>query len=163
MKNHCFLACALSVALVVCGCEKPIIPTDDVATDDPTGTKPEVLIAENDTARFYLSGVEYSDITLTAYPTPQVLITDLRYRMPTKLEVFGTLKAATLPDGYWQSKQRILCYDTTTDTYYTYIPGGTVTRAGYKTGYCILPIRTERKTANGNTTIDITLGDQWND
>lgn len=163
MKNHCFSVCMISAVVCLCGCEKPIIPTEDVVTDEPTGAKPEVLIAENDTARFYLSGVEYSGITLTAYPTPQVLIADPRYRMPTKLEVFGTLKSATMPDGYWQSKQRILCHDTTSGTYYTYLPGGIVTRAGYKTEYCILPIRTERKTANGNTSIDITLNDHWND
>ena len=161
MRNHCFFVSLVLASVCLCGCEKPIIPVDDEVTNEPTGAKPEVLIVENDTARFYLSGVEYSGITLTAYPTPQVLIADPRYRMPTKLEVSGTLKAATLPDGYWQSKQRILCHDTANDIYYTYLPGGTVTRAGYKTEYCILPIRIERKTANGNTTIDITLDDHW--
>ena len=161
MRNHCFFACLVLASVCLCGCEKPIIPVDDEVTNEPSDAKPEVLIAENDTARFYLSGAEYSGITLTAYPTPQVLIADPRYRMPTKLEVSGTLKAATLPDGYWQSEQRILCHDTANDIYYTYLPGGTVTRAGYKTEYCILPIRTERKTANGNTSIDITLDDQW--
>jgi hypothetical protein len=151
------------VVVCLCGCEKPVIPTDDIPSGDDDGVRPEVLIAENDTARFYLSGVEYSGITLTAYPTPQTLIADPRYRMPTKLEVSGTLKAVVPPSGYWQSKQRILCYDTTTGIYYTYIPGGTVTRAGYKTQYCILPIRAERKSKDGNTEINITINDQWND
>jgi hypothetical protein len=152
----------MALAIVcLCGCEKPIILADNIPNGDDA--RSEVLIAENDTARFYLSGVEYSDITLTAYPTPQTLIADPRYRMPTKLEVSGTLKTIALPSGYWQSKQRILCYDTANGIYYTYIPGGTVTHAGYKTQYCILPIRTERKTKEGNMEIDITINDHWDD
>lgn len=155
------LLASVLFAVMLCGCEKPVSPADDIPGGDDV--RPEVLIAENDTARFYLSGVEYSGITLTAYLTPQTLIADPRYRIPTKLEVSGTLKAVVLPSGYWQSKQRILCYDTATGIYYTYIPGGTVTRAGYKTEYCILPIRTERKGKDGNTDIDITINDQWDD
>lgn len=157
-----FLTSALA-AVTLCGCEKPIIEVDDTPTEEGgEDVRPEVLIAENDTAWFYLSGVEYSGITLTAYPTPQSLIADPRYRLPTKLEISGTLKTAILPSGYWQSKQRILCQDLATDIYYTYIPGGSVTRAGYKTEYCILPIRTESKT-NGGSRVTITINDKWND
>lgn len=161
MKNHCFCACLLSLSVCLCGCEHPVIPADDNG-DEPSAVKPEVLIAENDTARFYLSGYEYSGITLASCPTPQTLITDTRYRMPTKSEVLGALKNAPLPDGYWQSRQRILCYDTATAAYYTYVPHGTVTRAGYKTAYCLLPIRSERKQSTA-TGLTITINDQWDD
>ncbi len=161
MKNHCFCAYMFALSVCLCGCQHPIIPTAD-NEDEPSVVKSEVLIAENDTARFFLSGYEYSGITLAAYPTPQLLITDPRYRMPTKLEVSGALKTAPLPDGYWQSHQRILCHDTETASYYTYVPQGNVTRAGYKTVYCLLPVRTERKMTDG-TSLTITINDQWND
>ena len=82
----------------------------------PTVThREEVLLATNDTARFYLSGTEISNVRLNLYPTPSSLIKDPRYRLPTKLEVYGLLKQAVIPSGYWQSRQRIICYDTPTD------------------------------------------------
>ena len=64
--------------LAVCAlaaCEKPFIA--DVGEDDesvaPGDGKPvgEVLWAENDTARFYLQGVELCDVVLTYSPTHQ--------------------------------------------------------------------------------------------
>lgn len=171
MKNHCFCVfietCIMFAASAFCSCEKPVIPVDDDVIENggggSTAALGEVMIAENDTARFYLSGVEYSDITLTAYPTPQTLITDSRYRLPEKLEISGVLRNVQIPAGYWQSGQRILCYDMASGMYYTYLPGGTVTRAGYKTSYCLLPMRTERKDAAGGTSLDITVNDQWDD
>lgn len=167
--------------LVVCAlvaCEKPYISEDDV--DDPSVVVPdddreqraEVLWAENDTARFYLQGVEIGGVVLTDYPTPSVLITDPRYRLPTRLEAAQVLKFADVPEGYWQSGQRILCYDVPTDAevkvgstiygtgdYYTFMPHSTVTRAGMKTKYCILPIRSER--TRGKEGLDITIHDEW--
>ena len=166
--------------LMVCAittCEKPYVADDD--GDDPSVVVPggdeqrgEVLWTENDTARFYLQGVEISGVVLTDSPTPSVLITDPRYRLPTRLEAAQVLKFADMPEGYWQSGQRILCYDVPTDAdvkvgsaiygtgdYYTFMPHSTVTRAGMKTKYCILPIRSER--TRGKEGLDITIHDEW--
>lgn len=117
----------------------------------------EVLIAITDTARFYLSGIEISNVMLQDYPTPETLIQDTRYRLPRRLEVYQVLRLYTLPAGYWLSGQRILCYDDPNDAgakigtttfgtgdYYTFLLGTTMTKAGYKTNYCIIPIRSER-------------------
>ena len=181
---------AFAAMLQSCG-KTPIDEEDALAaygnvSRESVTAQGDTLIAENDTARFYLSGMEYSGITLTAYPTPQTLIRDSRYRMPTKLEVSRMLKSATMPQGYWRSGERILCYDSPADVgrkygstsfgsgnYYTYEPHGTLTKAGRKTKYCLLPIRTEptgvatfkvEPKVNGGTeadgwagTIDVTL------
>ena len=145
-------------------CEKPYI-ADDGEDDDSAAVLPgdgeqagEVLWAENDTARFYLQGIELSGVVLTYYPTPSVLITNPVYRMPTKSEASQVLKYADIPDGYWTSKQRILCLDDQSGNYYTFVPHGTVTKAGMKTKYCILPIRTERTREVEH--VDITINDE---
>ena len=164
------LSCSLALA-----CQRVTLTDEDnpPSSSTPTVThREEVLLATNDTARFYLSGTEISNVRLNLYPTPFSLIKDPRYRLPTKLEVYGLLKQTVIPSGYWQSRQRILCYDTPTDfgtqigsahfgtgMYYTYIPNGTVTRAGMKTKYCILPIRSELLTP-GNS-LHITINDEW--
>lgn len=165
------LACCLALA-----CQRVTLTDEDnqPSSSTPTVThREEVLLATNDTARFYLSGTEISNIRLNLYPTPSSLIKDPRYRLPTKLEVYCVLNQAVIPSGYWQSRQRILCYDTPrdfgikigsayfgTDMYYTYIPNGTVIRAGMKTKYCILPIRTEQRTQD-NSSLHITINDEW--
>ena len=151
--------------LAVCAmaaCEKPYI--SDVGEDDesvaPGDGKPvgEVLWAENDTARFYLQGVELCDVVLTYSPAPSVLLTSPVSRLPTNLEASQVLRYADLPDGYWLSKQRILCVDEQ-GNYYTFVPHSNVTKAGMKTKYCILPIRTER---TGDVEhFDITINDEW--
>lgn len=168
----------LLAVCVLVACEKPFVSDGDneeVVVPGDGEPKGEVLLAENDTARFYLQGVEISGVVLTDCPTPLVLIENSHYRMPTKLEVFSVLRNVTLPDGYWKSGQRILCYDTPLDkktqigsthfgtgNYYTYVPNGTIVKAGMKTNYCILPIRTEiLNTQTGKITIDV--NDQWND
>ena len=164
------LACSLALA-----CQRVTLTDEDNPPSSSTATvthREEVLLATNDTARFYLSGTEISNVQLNLYPTPSSLIKDPRYRLPTKLEVYGVLKQAVIPSGYWQSRQRILCYDTSKDfgikigsayfgtgMYYTYIPNGTVIRAGMKTKYCILPIRSELRTP-GNS-LHITINDEW--
>lgn len=152
-------ACALTA------CEKPYVADDD--GDDPSVVVPggddeqreEVLWTENDTARFYLQGMEISGVVLTDCPTPSVLITDPHYRLPTRLEAAQVLKYADLSDGYWMSKQRILCVDEQSGNYHTFVPHGTVTKAGMKTKYCILPIRTERTSDVEH--FDITINDEW--
>lgn len=164
------LACSLALA-----CQRVTLTDEDnpPSSSTPTVThREEVLLATNDTARFYLSGTEISGIVLADYPTPSVLITDHHYRLPTRLEAAQVLKFSDMPEGYWQSGQRILCYDVPTDAdikvgstiygtgdYYTFIPYSTVTRAGMKTKYCILPIRSELLTP-GNT-LHITINDEW--
>lgn len=145
-------------------CEKPYIADDGYEEDHPVlpddvSQACEVLWAENDTARFYLQGIELSGVVLTYYPTPSVLITDHHYRLPTKLEAAQVLRYADLPDGYWLSKQRILCVDEQSGNYHTFVPHGTVTKAGMKTKYCILPIRTERTSDVEH--FDITINDEW--
>ena len=95
----------------------------------------------------------------TDCPTPSLLITDSRYRLPTRLEVAQVLKYADVPDGCWPSKQRIMCVDSQLNGYYTFVPHGTVTRAGTKTKYCILPLRTERTSEEDY--VDITVNDEW--
>lgn len=143
-------------------CEKPYVSDGDdeeVVVPGDDKQRSEVLWAENDTARFYLQGVEISGVVLADCPTPSALITDPHYRLPTKLEVSQVLKFADMPEGYWLSGQRILCYDVPTGYYYTFMPHSTVTRAGMKTKYCILPIRSER--TRGNTGLDITIRDEW--
>lgn len=163
-------SCSLSLA-----CQRVTLTYEDnpPSSSTPTVThREEVLLATNDTARFYLSGTEISGIVLADYPTPSVLITDHHYRLPTRLEAAQVLKFSDMPEGYWQSGQRILCYDVPTDAdikvgstiygtgdYYTFMPYSTVTRAGMKTKYCILPIRSELLTP-GNS-LHITINDEW--
>lgn len=161
MKKYLMFACA---AWLLAACEKPVF--EDAGVDDPSVVVPgdgeqtgEVLWTENDTARFYLSGVEVSDVVLGDYPAPSSLITDARYRLPTRLEAAQVLKYADVPDGCWQSKQRIVCMDDLSGSYYTFVPHGTVTKAGTKTKYCVLPIRTERTSEEGH--VDITVNDEW--
>lgn len=164
------LSCSLALA-----CQRVTLTDEEnpPSSSTPTVThRDEVLLATNDTARFYLSGTEISGIVLADYPTPSVLITDHHYRLPTRLEAAQVLKFADMPEGYWKSGQRILCYDIPTDAdikvgstiygtgdYYTFMPHYTVTRAGMKTKYCILPIRSELRTP-GNS-IHITINDEW--
>lgn len=163
-------SCSLSLA-----CQRVTLTYEDnpPSSSTPTVThREEFLLATNDTARFYLSGTEISGIVLADYPTPSVLITDHHYRLPTRLETAQLLKFSDMPEGYWQSGQRILCYDVPTDAdikvgstiygtgdYYTFMPYSTVTRAGMKTKYCILPIRSELLTP-GNS-LHITINDEW--
>ena len=175
MKKYLLIMIA---ACALMSCEKPYVadegnePSVAVPGDDDSEQRAEVLWAENDTARFYLQGVEISGVVLADCPTPSDLISNSRYRLPTKLEVFQVLKFADMPEGYWQSGQRILCYDDPryadvkvgstrygTGDYYTFMPHSTVTHAGMKTKYCILPIRSER--TRGKEGVDITIHDEW--
>lgn len=85
--NVCCICCLLLV------CEKPYIV--DTGEDDPSVVVPgdvkpvgEVLWAENDTARFYLQGVELCDVVLTYSPAPSMLITNPLYRLPTKIDLY---------------------------------------------------------------------------
>lgn len=171
------------VAMLLFSCEKPYVAEGDV--DEPSVVQPDdggdddgseqgdTLIAVNDTARFYLSPMELSGIMLQYYPTPSTLLTGSRYRLPRRLEVSQVLKSVDIPEGYWHSRQRILCYDDPQDdgtkvgstlfgtgNYYTYVPHGTVTKAGYQTKYCILPIRTELLPKQDGH-VDITVDDDW--
>lgn len=161
MKKYLFFACA---AWLLAACEKPVF--SDAGEDNPSVVVSgegeqvgEVLWTENDTARFYLSGVEVSDVVLTDCSTPSLLITDSHYRLPTRLEASQVLKYADVPDGCWHSKQRILCVDESSSCYYSFVPHGTVTKTGMKTKYCVLPIRTERTSEEGH--VDITVNDEW--
>lgn len=160
MKKYLLLLmmCALAA------CEKPYIA--DVGEDEPSVVAPgdgkpvgEVLWAENDTARFYLQGVELCDVVLTYSHAPSMLITNPRYRLPTKLEAAEVLRYADLSDSCWMSKQRILCVDDLSGNYYTFVPHSNVTKAGMKTKYCILPIRSESTSEEGH--VDITVNDKW--
>lgn len=160
MKKYLLFVCA---ACLLAACEKPYIA--DVGEDEPSVVAPgdgkpvgEVLWAENDTARFYLQGVELCDVVLTYSPTPSALITNHRYRLPTKLEAAEVLRYANLSDSCWMSKQRILCVDEQ-GNYYTFVPHSNVTKAGMKTKYCILPMRSERTSEEGH--VDITVNDKW--
>lgn len=160
MKKYLLFVCA---ACLLAACEKPYII--DTGEDDPSVVVPdngmpvgEVLWAENDTARFYLQGVELCDVVLTYSPTPSMLITNPRYRLPTKSEAAEVLRYADLSDSCWRSKQRILCVDEQ-GNYYTFVPHSNVTKAGMKTKYCILPMRSERTSEEGH--VDITVNDKW--
>ena len=160
MKKYLLFVCA---ACLLAACEKPFIA--DVGEDDPSVVVPgdgkpvgEVLWAENDTARFYLQGVELCDVVLTYSPAPSMLITDPHYRLPTKLEAAEVLRYANLSDSCWMSKQRILCVDEQ-GKYYTFVPHSNVTKAGMKTKYCILPMRSERMSEEGH--VGITVNDEW--
>ena len=155
--NVCCICCLLAA------CEKPCII--DTGEDEPSVVVPgdgkpvgEVLWAENDTARFYLQGVELCDVVLTYSPAPSMLITNHRYRLPTKSEAAEVLRYADLSDSCWMSKQRILCVDEQ-GNYYTFVPHSNVTKAGMKTKYCILPMRSERTSKDGH--VDITINDKW--
>ena len=160
MKKYLLFVCA---ACLLAACEKPCII--DTGEDEPSVVVPgdgkpvgEVLWAENDTARFYLQGVELCDVVLTYSPTPSVLITGSLYRLPTKSEAAEVLRYANLSDSCWMSKQRILCVDEQ-GKYYTFAPHSNVTKAGMKTKYCILPMRSERTSEEGH--VDITVNDKW--
>lgn len=182
MKRICVFFAAFSslvflLAWVGCG-EVRLIDDEDSDQTTPSiegALRSDTLIAMNDTAKFYLSGNEVCNIMLAYTPTPSTLIKDSRYRLPTKLEVYQVLKNVDLPQGYWRSKQRILCYDHPKDEgvkigstlfglggYYTFTPHGIVTKAGFQTNYCLLPIRSEKLgKANEHTIIDV--NDKWND
>lgn len=153
----------LLVACTFMACEKPYVASDgddeEVVPGGGAEQRGEVLWTENDTAQFYLQGVELSGVVLTDYPTPSVLIAHPLYRLPTRLEAAQVLKYADVPDGCWQSKQRIMCVDSQSGSYYTFVPHGTVTKAGTKTKYCILPIRTERTSEEER--VNITVNDEW--
>ena len=86
------------------------------------------------------------DVVLGDCPTPSSLIAVPHYRLPTRLEAAQVLKYADVPDSQ-------------SNGYYTFVPYGTVTRAGTKTKYCILPIRTERTSEEDH--VDITVNDEW--
>lgn len=178
----------ITAAVILAACSKPYLveegdgshtsPTSpDGSSQHPdtpsTPTQPELLIATNDTARFYLSGMEIADVSLSVYSVPSLLIPDSRYRIPTRLEVVTVFRDIALPYSYYHSSQRILCYDAPSDYgikvnsikfgtgyFYTYVPGSTVTRAGQKTKYCIIPIRTELRQSDGSK-VDITVDDRW--
>ena len=159
MNKYLLFVCAACLL----ACEKPVI--SDVTEDDdqvvaPGDGKPvgEVLWAENDTARFYLQGVELCDVVMTYSPAPSMLITDPLYRLPTKSEASEVLRYANLSDSCWMSKQRILCVDEQ-GNYYTFVPHSNVSKAGMKTKYCILPMRSERTSKEGH--VDITVKDKW--
>lgn len=179
LKNHCFWSSSIFFLLLVFGCGELDLPEgiDDTLQSLPgnDAAKVDTLIATNDTARFYLSCTEICNVMLSTFPTPSNLIENAHYRMPTKMEVFAVLRTATMPEGYWQSGQRILCYDTPSDgktqigsthfgtgKYYTYVPNGAIVKAGTKTNYCILPIRTEPLNTQTDK-IKIEINDQWND
>ena len=182
LMKSCSISVVFSVLLclfVMAGCSKITLmdEADEDLSETPTegALQGDTLVATNDTAKFYLSGVEIRDVMLSYYPSPSTLIKDSRYRMPTKLEVFLVLKNVDIPQGYWQSKQRILCYDHPHDTgikigstlfgsggYYTFTPHGIVTKAGFQTKYCLLPIRTERLSKTTEHTV-IGVNDKWND
>lgn len=115
---------------------------------------------------------EVSGVVLTVSPTPSALVVNPLYRLPTRLEAVQVLKYADLPEGYWLSKQRIFCYDASADAdvkkggtqygtgeYYSFTPHSSVTRAGMKTKYCILPIRSVR--IREKEGVDITVNDEW--
>ena len=159
MKKYLLFVCAACLL----ACEKPFII--DTGGDDPSVVAPgdgkplgEVLWAENDTARFYLQGVELSGVVLTYSPAPSMLITNPLYRLPTKLEAAEVLRYANLSDSCWMSKQRILCVDEQAN-YYTFVPHSNVTKAGMKTKYCILPMRSERTSKEEH--VGITVNDEW--
>ena len=159
MKKYLLFVCAVFLL----ACENPYIA--DVGEDEPSVVAPgdgkpvgEVLWAENDTARFYLQGVELCDVVLTYSPAPSMLITNPLYRLPTKSEAAEVLRYADLSDSCWMSKQRILCVDEQ-GKYYTFAPHSNVTKAGMKTKYCILPMRSERTSEEGH--VDITVNDKW--
>ena len=161
MNKYLLFVCA---ACLLAACEKPfIIDTgeDDESVVAPGDGRPvgEVLWAENDTARFYLQGVELCDVVLTYSHTPSMLITNPLYRLPTKLEASEVLRYANLSDSCWMSKQRILCVDDLSGNYYTFVPHSNVTKAGMKTKYCILPMRSERMSEEGH--VGITVNDEW--
>ena len=150
-------------AACLLACEKPYIV--GAGEDDPSVVVPgegrpvgEVLWAENDTARFYLQGVELCDVVLTYSPSPSMLITNPLYRLPTKSEASEVLRYVELSDSCWMSKQRILCVGEQ-GNYYTFVPHSNVTKAGMKTKYCILPIRTERTSEEEH--VGITVNDEW--
>ena len=160
MNKYLLFVCA---ACLLAACEKPCII--DTGEDEPSVVVPgdgkpvgEVLWAENDTARFYLQGVELCDVVLTYSPTPSVMITNPHYRLPTKLEAAEVLRYANLSDSCWMSKQRILCVDNLSGNYYTFVPHSNVTKAGMQTKYCILPMRSEKTSKDGH--VDITVNDK---
>lgn len=160
MKKYLLFVCA---ACLLAACEKSYIADvgdNDESVVSPGDGKPvgEVLWAENDTARFYLQGVELCDVVLTYSPAPSMLITNPLYRLPTKLEAAEVLRYADLSDSCWMSKQRILCVDEQ-GNYYTFVPHSNVTKAGMKTKYCILPMRSERTREDGH--VGITVNDEW--
>lgn len=162
----------LLLVLLLSSCNKFVL--NNINDEDiEQGNQKEVLFAVNDTVKFYLCGPEISNIILSSCPTPSSLIKTSRYRMPTKLEVSSIFRNMPIPEQYWKSHQRILCFDAPQDAeikigstkfgtgfYYTYVPYGNVTKAGFKTKYCIIPIRSELLNNQGEK-VEIDINDKW--
>lgn len=133
----------------------------DDAPDDADDDAREVLVMTNDTAQFFVSKREVGYITLESIADPRTEFQRYLspYRMPTRLEA-SQLRKCAVPDGYWRSGQRILCYDEATGVYYTFeFEGTSVTQAGRKTKYCVLGIRTAALPHAYEPTISI--DDRW--
>ncbi len=131
-------------------------PDDNEGSDD--SYQIEIEVVTNDTAIIYtpIEG-EVKPVTLQETPDPAITFAqDMHpYRIPTRLEA-QLLRTVNLSDAYWNGgTYRCLCYDHPKDNvkkggtqygtgdYYTFLWGsGSVTKAGYKTEYCIKPIRT---------------------
>ncbi len=134
----------------------------------------EVEIETNDTAIIYAStAIEIRGITLAEVPDPiSTFASEMSpYRMPTRLEA---LTLRHYPFAYWTGDQRCLCYDDPKDdlkvgstqygtgNYYTFEwgSGKAPSKAGQKTAYCIIPVRSVPLTPLYRFEIDADF--EWN-
>ncbi len=165
MRLKSIVVCLLSLFVGLTSCEPTEVEEDKGTTDtgdnvigsvsDLTSAE-EIKIAETSTYTVYvLTNFQIRNITLEEIPDPATHFAErlAPYRIPTRLEA-ATLR--TLQIGVDTKGQRCLCYDDPKDDiakgdtqygtgkYYTFNWGnGAVTKAGTKTKYCIVPIRTE--------------------
>ncbi len=126
-------------------------PDNDDSSDT---TAIEILVDTISSNIFYVTTGIICDILLSECPTPNSVYAERMqpYRMPTRLEAYSLVYITVdLPTN----GQRCLCYDDPKDDvqigssqlgtgeYYTFVwgSGNRPTKAGFKTKYCITPIR----------------------
>ncbi len=162
MNKQSIIICLLSLLAGLLSCSPEAIDmdmdaddTEDTPTDRDT-TAVELLADTIDTHVFYVTTGIIRDILLSDCPTPDVIYAERMqpYRMPTRREAYSLVN---LPIDLPTDGQRCLCYDSPEDNikigssqlgtgdYYTFVwgSGNRPTKAGFKTKYCITPIRVD--------------------
>jgi len=120
--------------------EIALVPSDTTenqeAENETTSNAP--YITDTIGVRYY-AGTVYHHI-LTDYA--RALSTEPPWQIPSRED------ARAIRQHLIFGEERMLCYDDSTQTYYTFLRTGPITRAGEKTRYTLLTIRKDTLTTN---------------
>ncbi len=166
MNKQSIIICLLSLLAGLLSCSPETIDMD-MDAENNNGNKPddgdtsdtttvELLADTINSHVFYVTTGIIRDILLSECPTPDIVYAERMqpYRMPTRREAYSLVN---LPIDLPTDGQRCLCYDAPEDDikigssqlgtgdYYTFVWGSGIrpTKAGFKTKYCITPIRVD--------------------